>query len=293
MHHRLSDLDAELLPAAERHQRFSFRSLTKAGCGAPSLRQGTRLLNRQFGSKTFFASYTWALRSGPFVVPVCGTITTAADMSGFVQTGPQPAKPASVCASVRRSSTVLKLQVLTLSWMLVECGVSLYAAVAAHSPAMLAFGSDSLVELLSAVVVLVQYARPASISQRKAGRIAAVLLFVLAAIVASTALVSLALRQRPETSFVGIIITVAALLAMPILAMLKRREARLTNNVALAADAVQSATCAYLALATLAGLAVNALFHVPWVDSLAALVAVPILIREGRSAWQEDGCGCC
>jgi divalent metal cation (Fe/Co/Zn/Cd) transporter len=158
---------------------------------------------------------------------------------------------------------------------------------------MLAFGSDSLVELVSAVVVLLQYARPASISQRKAGRIAAVLLFVLAAIVASTALVSLVLRQRPQTSFVGIIITVAALLAMPILAMLKRREARLTNNVALAADAVQSATCAYLALATLIGLAVNALFHVAWVDSLAALVAVPILIHEGRSAWREDGCGCC
>ncbi len=214
-------------------------------------------------------------------------------MSGFVQTGPQPAKPSSVCAPVRRSSTVLKLQVLTLSWMLVECGASLYAAAAAHSPAMLAFGSDSLVELVSAVVVLLQYARPESISQRKAGRIAAILLFVLAAIVASTALGSLALHQRPETSFVGIIITVAALLAMPILAMLKRREARLTNNVALAADAVQSATCAYLALATLIGLAVNALFHVPWVDSLAALVAVPILIHEGRSAWREDSCGCC
>jgi divalent metal cation (Fe/Co/Zn/Cd) transporter len=214
-------------------------------------------------------------------------------MSGFVQIGPQPAKPASACAPVQRSSKVLWLQVVTLSWMLVECGVSLFAAAAAHSPAMLAFGSDSLVELLSAAVVLLQYARPASISQRKAGRIAAVLLFALTLIVASTALLSLALRQRPQTSFLGIIITVAALLAMPILAVLKRREARRNNNVALAADAVQSATCAYLALATLVGLAVNAAFHVPWVDSLAALVAVPILIHEARSAWQEEGCACC
>jgi divalent metal cation (Fe/Co/Zn/Cd) transporter len=214
-------------------------------------------------------------------------------MSGFAQIGSQPSKPAPVCEPVRRSSTVLWLQVVTLAWMVVECGVSLYAAAAAHSPAMLAFGSDSLVELLSAVVVLLQYARPASISQRKAGRIAAVLLFVLTLIVASTAVLSLALHQRPQTSFVGIIITVAALLAMPILAVLKRREARRSNNVALAADAVQSATCAYLALATLVGLAVNAAFHVPWVDSLAALVAVPILIHEGRSAWRGDDCACC
>jgi divalent metal cation (Fe/Co/Zn/Cd) transporter len=80
---------------------------------------------------------------------------------------------------------------------------------------------------------------------------------------------------------------------MPLLAKWKRREARRTNNVALAADAVQSATCAYLALITLAGLAANAAFHIPWVDSLAALVAVPILLHEGRSAWQGHACGCC
>jgi len=45
----------------------------------------------------------------------------------------------------------------TLAWMLVECGVSIYAAKAAHSAALLAFGSDSFVELLSASVVLAQF----------------------------------------------------------------------------------------------------------------------------------------
>jgi len=88
-------------------------------------------------------------------------------------------------------------------------------------------------------------------------------------------------------------VTTCALIAMPFLAWLKRREARRTNNVALAADAVQSATCAYLALITLAGLAANAAFHIPWFDSLAALLAVPILFSEGRSAWQGHACGCC
>jgi divalent metal cation (Fe/Co/Zn/Cd) transporter len=158
---------------------------------------------------------------------------------------------------------------------------------------MLAFGSDSLVELLSATVVLLQYISPSSISERNARRIAGALLFVLALIVASTALLSLLLHLRPEASLLGMLVTVAALVAMPILAILKRREARRTNNVALAADAIQSATCAYLALVTLAGLAANAVFHIPWFDSLAALVAVPLLFREGRSAWQGHGCGCC
>ncbi len=103
-----------------------------------------------------------------------------------------------------------------------------------------------------------RYGSPKSISEQKTARIAGALLFVLALVVASTALLALVLHWRPETSYLGMIVTVAALAVMPILATLKRREARRTNNVALAADAVQSATCAYLALITLAGLAANA-----------------------------------
>jgi divalent metal cation (Fe/Co/Zn/Cd) transporter len=213
-------------------------------------------------------------------------------MPELVQIGVQPSKPAIACAPKPRA-TVLWLQGVTLAWMLVEFGVSAYAAVTAHSPAMLAFGSDSLVELLSATVVLLQWIPSMSISERRASRTAGVLLFVLALVVAAIAVASLALRLRPATSYAGMAITIAALIAMPVLAFLKRREARRSKNAALAADAVQSATCAYLALIALAGLAINAAFHVAWFDSVAALVAVPILVKEGRSAWQGHACGCC
>jgi divalent metal cation (Fe/Co/Zn/Cd) transporter len=91
----------------------------------------------------------------------------------------------------------------------------------------------------------------------------------------------------------GIAITALALVVMPVLAWMKRRQARVLNNPALAADATQSATCAYLAAVTLAGLAINAAWHVAWVDSMAALAAVPILIVEGRRTWRGEGCGCC
>lgn len=212
-------------------------------------------------------------------------------MPQLVQIGSQPRTAA--CPPLSRSHAVLWIQGVTLAWMLVECGASLYAAAAAHSPAMLAFGSDSLVELLSAALVLLQFSSPKMVSEEKAARLAGALLFVLAVIVACTALLSVLLRLRPETSHLGMLVTIAALIMMPILAALKRREARRTHNVALAADAVQSATCAYLALVTLAGLAANAAFHTPWVDSLAALIAVPILFHEGRSAWQGHACGCC
>lgn len=188
--------------------------------------------------------------------------------------------------------TVLYLQGVTLAWMLVECGVALYAAAAARSVALLAFGSDSFVELLSATVVLLQFTPVRQITEKTASRAAGTLLFVLAVVITAMAVAALTLRWRPETSTAGMAITVAALIAMPGLAWLKRREARRRGNAALAADAVQSATCAWLALATLAGLAINAAFHLPWIDAAAALVAVPLLLKEGRSAWQGQGCGC-
>jgi divalent metal cation (Fe/Co/Zn/Cd) transporter len=205
-------------------------------------------------------------------------------MSAVCEDAPVPARP---------SRTVLWLQLITLAWMLVECGVSIYAAKMSHSAALLAFGSDSFVELLSASVVLAQYIPGISIAERRANRLAGGLLFLLAAIVAGTAVASVVLRVKPESSGIGMGITIAALLAMPGLAWLKRREARRSGNRALAADAVQSATCAYLAFITLVGLAVNAMFHIAWIDSAAALVAVPILIYEGHMARRGRSCGCC
>jgi hypothetical protein len=215
-------------------------------------------------------------------------------MSELVQIGPQPPGAHALATALsRRSKAVVWLQSVTLVWMLIECGLSLYAAASAHSPVMLAFGSDSLVELLSATVVLLQFLPRVSISEHSAGKIAGVLLFILSFIVCGIACASLVLHRRPQTSCIGIGITLAALIAMPLLAWFKRREARRISNVALAADAVQSATCAYLAAIALAGLAINALFHLAWFDSLAALAAVPLLVKEGRAAWHGKTCGCC
>ena len=182
------------------------------------------------------------------------------------------------------------LQWITLAWMVLECGGSLWAAAQAHSVALLAFGSDSLIEMLSAGVVLLQFLPRFPLKKIHADRAAAILLFLLAGMVVCIAVLA---RSTPvEASCLGITVTALALLVMPVLAWMKRRQARAMNNRALAADATQSATCAYLAGVTLAGLAIDALWHIAWVDTVAALAAVPILIVEGRRAWRGEGCGC-
>src|SRR5277367_3891034 len=82
---------------------------------------------------------------------------------------------------------IVRIQALTLVWMTVEAVVSLVAAWTAHSPALLGFGGDSAVELLSAAVVLWLFRSPSSRgdhAEHRAARIAGSLLFVLAAFVA-------------------------------------------------------------------------------------------------------------
>lgn len=186
--------------------------------------------------------------------------------------------------------TVARLQWFTIAWMAMECGVSLWAAKQAHSVALLAFGSDSLIELLSAVVVLLQFVPRFALKKAYADRAAAALLFLLAAVVVCIVWLG---RARPmETSCAGITITALALVVMPVLAWMKRRQAQRMNNRALAADATQSATCAYLAAVTLGGLAIYAVWHIRWVDTVAALAAIPIILVEGQRAWRGEGCGC-
>jgi len=190
---------------------------------------------------------------------------------------------------------VQRIQAVTIAWMSVEAAVSLFAAWRASSPALLAFGGDSAIELFSAVVVLWRFRASAAHEdvESRAARFAGVLLFALAAYVAITSVASLLGYSEPKPTFLGIAILVTAAVVMPCLAKEKRRLSGATGSAALKADAAQSALCAYLSLIALVGLAINAIWHVRWADPIAALVVLPLIIWEGREAMRGKACGCC
>ena len=192
----------------------------------------------------------------------------------------------------RHRRQLVLLQSFTLAWMLVECLLSLLAARHARSAVLLAFGSDSFVELLSALLVLLSIFPRLGLRQNLIERAAAGLLYLLAALVAATAVLELYWHLHPEPSPLGIAVAFAALCVMPLLAWRKRRLAAAMQHAALAADATQSAACAYLAAVTILGLAMNSIFHLGWVDPVAALVAVPLLLREAYQTSRGHGCHC-
>jgi divalent metal cation (Fe/Co/Zn/Cd) transporter len=189
---------------------------------------------------------------------------------------------------------IRRVQFFTIGWMLVEVVVSLFSAWRARSPALLAFGGDSIIELASAVVVLWRF-RSGSACEAKesrAARIAGALLFVLAACVAIVSAMSLLGYGEPKPSVTGIVILLLAAAVMPLLARAKRKLSTVTGSAALRADATESAVCAYLAVVALLGVGVNTLWYIPWTDPVAAVVIVPIIIWEGREAMRGKPCGC-
>jgi divalent metal cation (Fe/Co/Zn/Cd) transporter len=179
--------------------------------------------------------------------------------------------------------------------MAIEAAVSLGAAWMARSPALLAFGGDSAIELISAVVVLHRFQVPVAHEQSEshAARIAGVSLFALAAYVVVASAVTLLGHAEPKQSYLGIAVLILAALFMPWLAKEKRRLSAVTGSAALKADAAESALCGYLSAIPLVGLAVNATWHVAWADSVAALCLVPFIVQEGWEAVHRNVDECC
>jgi divalent metal cation (Fe/Co/Zn/Cd) transporter len=189
---------------------------------------------------------------------------------------------------------IVSLQIVTILWMCVEAAVAVFAAVRAQSIALLGFGLDSGIELMSAFVVLMRFRTGSHLNEKSAARLTGLLLFALAAfILAGSALALTSPRFRAEPSYLGIALLIAAALAMPWLARQKRALAFKAKSGSLKADAVQSSMCAYLAWIALGGLLLNAVFRLSWADPVAALLLLPIVVREGYETLRGRACCDC
>jgi divalent metal cation (Fe/Co/Zn/Cd) transporter len=191
-------------------------------------------------------------------------------------------------------STGIRLELVTVAWMAVEAGLAIWAGIAARSVLLTAFGADSLIELLSGVTLLWRLRTEASggdverlkVVEQRAVWVSAVLLVVLCLYVLVSAGAGLILRVEPQESWLGIAVSAAAVVVMPLLAWRKQLANRAIDSSALRADIAETVTCAYLAGTTLLGVLINALTGFWWIEYLAAFALLFWLVREAREALE-------
>jgi len=181
----------------------------------------------------------------------------------------------------------------SLAWMTAEGVVAIVAGIAAGSIALVGFGLDSAIEGLASVVIIWRFWGARALSdraERRAQKLVAVQFFILAPYVGVEAVRALVGGHEPETSLLGIGLTIVSAILMPAFGVAKRRVGAALGSAATRAEGMQNMLCAYLSLAVLAGLLGNTLAGWWWLDPLAALLIAYVAVREGREAWRGDDC---
>jgi divalent metal cation (Fe/Co/Zn/Cd) transporter len=188
----------------------------------------------------------------------------------------------------------LWLEYFTISWNVIEAVVAIGAGIIAGSVALVGFGVDSSIEVISAVGLLwrLRTAGPdatvaeESSAERRALYVVAATFFLLAAYITYEAGSALLSREDPDRSTVGLVLSVLSLVIMPALAWWKQRTGREMGSRALVADAAETWVCSYLSLALLAGVGLHALFGWWWADAVGALAMLPVILWQG---WETLG----
>lgn len=206
--------------------------------------------------------------------------------------GPTPLDGGERDRLIRRAKT---LSWLSLAYMTAEGAIAITAAILASSVALLGFGLDSAIEGLASIIVIWRFTGTRRLSEhaeQRAQRLVAITFFLLAPYIAQDAVRALINAQHPATSWLGIGLSISSLIVMPLLGHAKQLIGAQLGSVATAGEGAQNMLCAYLAAGVLAGLLVNAAFGWWWLDPIIALGIAALAVREGREAWEGEGCVC-
>lgn len=182
------------------------------------------------------------------------------------------------------------------AWHLIEFGIAIGAGVAAGSIALIGFGADSLIEGLAGLVIVWLFTGSrldSETAERRAQQLIAAGYFALAAYIGVESIRDLAGGHRPGVSWLGVGLAAFTAPTMPLLARAKRKLGRELSSSATVSEAGQNMICAYLSVALLVGLLLNAVAGWWWADPAAALVIATVALNEGRESWRGDSCDCC
>ena len=189
----------------------------------------------------------------------------------------------------------VRLEVFTVGWNVIEATVAVGAGLLVGSVALIGFGVDSGIEVISALALLWRLLKAGpnasvqeeSAAERKALFLVAATFFLLAAYITYEAAGALLTGEGPAVSTVGFVLSVLSIVVMPTLAYFKGRTGRQMGSRALVADSVETWVCAYLSVALLAAVGLNAAFGWWWADPVGALAMLPVILWQGWETLDE------
>jgi cation diffusion facilitator family transporter len=201
---------------------------------------------------------------------------------------------AALAQKERLHRRAVRLEIFTITWNVVEAVVAIGAGLLAGSVALVGFGVDSGIEVISAVALLWRLlkagpqasAEETGAAEQRALYLVAATFFLLSAYIAYEAVGALLTREGPDGSTVGLALAVLSIIIMPALAFFKSRTGREMGSEALQADAVETWVCSYLSLTLLAGVGLYAAFGWWWADPVGALAMLPVILWQG---WETLG----
>ena len=174
--------------------------------------------------------------------------------------------------------------------MVIEILGSLGVGILSGNFALIAFGSDSLIELLSGYVVLDHLKEELSNSEvdgKNAELLTTILLFSLVPIIGIGAVYSYLIGLRPEATPIGIAIAVGAVIITPYLLYQKKRIGKEARCFPLSIDAIATRTCFLMSLALLGGLLAEFFFGFWWAAYLATGIILILITKEAIESYKE------
>lgn len=200
------------------------------------------------------------------------------------------------------------LAVITIAYNVIEGLVSVWYGVEDDTIALLGFGVDSFVEVISGIGILhmlLRMRRKGYIDQRDrferdALRVTGVAFFLLMAGLVVGSVIKLWQGYRPETTVVGIVISSLSILTMYFLFRYKLKAGKVLSSDAIIADANCTKSCFYLSFVLLASSVSYELFALPWLDVAGSFGIAWFAFSEGKESFQKArskdlscSCGSC
>lgn len=196
------------------------------------------------------------------------------------------------------------LTLLTILYNLVEGGVSVWLGLSDETLSLFGFGVDSFIEVVSAVGVWhmlrrirINAGETRDEFERRALRITGASFYLLTAGLTVMACLNLYQGHKPESTFWGIVVSLASISFMWLLIHFKTKVGTALNSPAILADAACSRACLSLSAVLLAASFGYAATGIGSLDSLGTIFIAWLSWREGRESLAKArglpcSCGC-